>query len=75
MTEKEKMLCGTFYDTRDSELRRLSNRAKDLMRIYNNLPAENICCLAFAAKMPVSISRFGWITAAISLSVREALSI
>ena len=42
MTEKEKMLCGTFYDTRDSELRRLSNRAKDLMRIYNNLPAENM---------------------------------
>lgn len=42
MTEKEKMLCGTFYDTRDSELRHLSNRAKDLMRIYNNLPAENM---------------------------------
>ena len=42
MTEKEKMLGGEFYDTRDSELRRLSNHAKDLMRIYNNLPAENM---------------------------------
>lgn len=42
MTEKEKMLCGAFYDTRDAELRRLSNHAKDLMRVYNSLPAENI---------------------------------
>lgn len=42
MTEKEKMLSGAFYDTRDSELRRLSNHAKDLMRVYNSLPAENI---------------------------------
>lgn len=42
MTEKDKMLGGEFYDTRDLELRRLSNNAKDLMRIYNSLPAENI---------------------------------
>ena len=42
MTEKEKMLRGEFYDTRDPELRRLSNNAKDLMRIYNSLPAENM---------------------------------
>ena len=42
MTEKEKMLCGKFYDTRDLELRILSNNAKDLMRIYNSLPAENM---------------------------------
>lgn len=42
MTEKEKMLSGEFYDTRDLELRTLSNNAKDLMRIYNSLPAENI---------------------------------
>lgn len=42
MTEKEKMLGGEFYDTRDSELRRLSNHVKDLMRIYNNLPTENM---------------------------------
>lgn len=41
MTEKEKMLNGAFYDTRNLELRRLSNRAKDLMRVYNSLPAEN----------------------------------
>lgn len=42
ITEKEKMLCGEFYDTRDLELRRLSSNAKDLMRVYNNLPAENM---------------------------------
>lgn len=42
MTEKEKMLGGEFYDTRDIELRTLSNYAKDLMRIYNSLPAENM---------------------------------
>ena len=42
MTEKEKMLRGEFYDTRDPELRRLSNHAKDLMRVYNSLPAENM---------------------------------
>lgn len=42
MTEKEKMICGMFYDTTDLELRNLSNRAKNLMRIFNSLPAENI---------------------------------
>ena len=42
MTEKEKMLCGEFYDTKDLELRRLSSNAKDLMRVYNSLPAENM---------------------------------
>ena len=42
MTEKEKMRSGEFYDTRDSELRRLSGNAKDLMRVYNSLPAENM---------------------------------
>lgn len=35
------MRSGEFYDTRDSELRRLSGNAKDLMRVYNSLPAEN----------------------------------
>lgn len=42
MTEKEKMLCGEFYDTRDIELCRLHSNAKDLMRVYNSLPAENM---------------------------------
>ena len=41
MTELEKMLKGEYYDTRDEELRRLSSRAQDLMRLYNQLPAEN----------------------------------
>ena len=42
MTEKEKMLCGELYDTRDLELRHLSSSTKDLMRVYNSLPAENM---------------------------------
>ncbi|MFQ9847777.1 MAG: hypothetical protein ACLRXC_13270 [[Clostridium] leptum] len=62
MTEKEKMLCGKYYDTRDLALRRLSSNAKDLMRVYNSLPAENmdcaiksfIYCLALAVKMCVN---------------------
>lgn len=41
MTEKEKMLSGLPYDTTDSELRKMSNTAKDLMRVYNSIPAEN----------------------------------
>ena len=41
MTELEKMIKGAWYDTRAPELRRMSNRAKDLMRLYNSLPAEN----------------------------------
>ncbi len=35
------MLSGEYYDTRDPELRSMSSRAKDLMRVYNSLPAEN----------------------------------
>ena len=42
MTEKEKMLDGEFYDTSDLELRTLSNNAKDLISVYNSLPAENM---------------------------------
>ena len=41
MTEFEKMTGGEWYDTRDPELRSMSSRAKDLMRLYNSLPAEN----------------------------------
>ena len=39
MTELEKKQSGQVYDTRDPELRKLQNRAKDLMRQYNVLPA------------------------------------
>ena len=39
MTEAEKKQRGAFYDTRDPELRAQQNRAKDLMRAYNRLPA------------------------------------
>lgn len=41
MTEEEKMLRGLPYDTTDAELRRKSSYAKDLMRSYNSVPAEN----------------------------------
>lgn len=42
MTEKEKTLSGEFYDIRDTELRKLSNKANDLMKIYNSLSVENM---------------------------------
>lgn len=40
--EKAKMLNGEFYDTRDPELRTLSSKAKDLMRVYNSPSAKNM---------------------------------
>lgn len=39
MTEQEKMCAGLPYASTDPELRRLSSRAKDLVRAYNELPA------------------------------------
>ena len=42
VTEFEKKQNGQIYDARDAELRKQQNRAKDLMRAYNSLPAENI---------------------------------
>ena len=42
MTELEKKQKGQIYDTRDPELRKQQNRAKNLMRTYNSLPAEDI---------------------------------
>ena len=42
MTEFEKKQSGRIYDARDPELRKQQNHAKNLMRIYNNLPAEDI---------------------------------
>lgn len=42
MTELEKMLSGIPYDTSDKELRALSSQAKNQMRQYNNLPAEDV---------------------------------
>ena len=41
MTEFEKKQSGKIYDARDSELRSLQYRAKDLMREYNRIPAAN----------------------------------
>lgn len=35
------MLSGEFYDTRDEQLRSISSRAKNLMRDYNNIAAED----------------------------------
>lgn len=42
MTELEKKQSGQIYDARDPELRKQQNWAKNLMRTYNNLPAEDI---------------------------------
>lgn len=42
MTEAEKKQSGEFYDTRDPELRKQQNQAKDMIRVYNNLPAEDL---------------------------------
>ena len=41
MTEFEKKQSGEIYDARDPELRKQQNHAKNLMRQYNSMPAEN----------------------------------
>lgn len=40
MTEKEKMLNGEFYNSRDSELLKIYHRARKLLKEYNNLDSE-----------------------------------
>ena len=40
MTEKEKMLRGEHYDSRDPELIRMYHRARRLLKKYNNLDSE-----------------------------------
>ncbi len=42
MTEFEKKQNGQSYDARDLELRKQQNQAKNLVRIYNSLSAEDI---------------------------------
>ena len=41
LTEYEKKQNGEIYDARDPELRAQQNRAKDLMREYNNISAAD----------------------------------
>ncbi|MDH5598306.1 MAG: sugar O-acetyltransferase [Cyclobacteriaceae bacterium] len=41
MTEKEKMLQGEYYNSRDEELIKMYHRARKLMQSYNNLDSEN----------------------------------
>ena len=41
MTEKEKMLNGDFYNSRDRELLKMYHRARKLMQAYNHLDSEN----------------------------------
>lgn len=41
MSEFEKKQSGEIYDARDPELRKQQNHSKNLMRQYNNIPAEN----------------------------------
>lgn len=40
MTEKEKMLNGNFYDSRDPELLKMYHQARKLLQEYNNLDSE-----------------------------------
>ena len=40
MTELEKKQSGEFYDTRDAQIRTAHNRAKELMKRYNDIPAS-----------------------------------
>ncbi|KAA3624199.1 MAG: sugar O-acetyltransferase, partial [Bacteroidetes bacterium] len=40
MTEKEKMLNGDFYDSRDPELIEMYHKARKLLQRYNNLDSE-----------------------------------
>lgn len=40
MTEKEKMLRGDFYNSRDPELIGIYHRARKLLKRYNNLDSE-----------------------------------
>ena len=42
MTEKEKMLKGDYYDSRDSELIKMYHNARKLLKEYNNLNSELI---------------------------------
>lgn len=42
MTEKEKMLDGQFYNTRDEELIQMYHKARKLLKRYNNLDSELI---------------------------------
>jgi len=42
MTEKEKMLSGEYYNSRDAELLKMYHRARKLLKIYNNLDSELI---------------------------------
>lgn len=40
MSEKQKMLNGEFYNTRDSELISMYHKARKLLKEYNNLDSE-----------------------------------
>ncbi len=40
MTEREKMLAGELYDCADEELLKQWHKAKNLIRIYNQLDYE-----------------------------------
>lgn len=40
MTEKEKMLNGDFYNSRDPELIEMYHNARKLLKAYNNLDSK-----------------------------------
>ncbi|MUH36556.1 hypothetical protein D9O36_11950 [Zobellia amurskyensis] len=40
MTEKEKMINGEVYDSRDAELLKMYHRARKILQAYNTLDSE-----------------------------------
>ena len=42
MTELEKKQSGEFYDTRDVQLRTAHDRAKELMKRYNDISTSDV---------------------------------
>ncbi|MDD2402752.1 MAG: sugar O-acetyltransferase [Clostridia bacterium] len=42
MTEKEKMLAGEFYNTRDAELLYLCHNARKLLDLFNNTSSQEV---------------------------------
>ncbi|EPR66422.1 sugar O-acetyltransferase [Cyclobacterium qasimii] len=42
MTEKQKMLSGLLYNSRDPELLEMYHRARKLVKLYNNLDSEEL---------------------------------
>ena len=64
MTEKQKMLSGEIYNSRDPELLELYHTAKDLLRVYNTLSSRNqVIRLKILSQLLGSFGERAWIEA------------